>query len=237
MQHNVTYIDDLLDLDDPVQKGAFNKVAHKDSIKTLPDFESHSPHGKLIESYTDENTPFAIPSQGHSGQRMQQGMTPPQQQDRGHDDRHRPPGMGQPGMGQPGMGHPGMGHPGMGHPGMGHPGMGQPGMGHPGMGQPGMGHPGMGQPGMRGMGSAAPNQKMEKYTPKGILKSQPRIVEHLKSDHSHHADDMSCRDIADHIANCPICSKIYRRKNLVYIIIIILLVIINLIFLQRIVSK
>lgn len=213
MQHNVTYIDDLLDLDDPVQKGAFNKVGHKDSIKTLPDFESHSPHGKLIESYTSENTPsFAIPSQGHSGQRMQQGMTPPQQQDRGHDDRHRPPGMGQPGMGQPGMG-------------------------HPGMGQPGMGHPGMGQPGMRGMGSAAPNQKMEKYTPKGILKSQPRIVEHLKSDHSHHADDMSCRDIADHIANCPICSKIYRRKNLVYIIIIILLVIINLIFLQRIVSK
>ena len=208
MQHNVTYIDDLLDLDDPVQKGAFNKVGHKDSIKTLPDFESHSPHGKLIESYTSENTPsFAIPSQGHSGQRMQQGMTPPQQQDRGHDDRHRPPGMGQPGMG------------------------------HPGMGQPGMGHPGMGQPGMRGMGSAAPNQKMEKYTPKGILKSQPRIVEHLKSDHSHHADDMSCRDIADHIANCPICSKIYRRKNLVYIIIIILLVIINLIFLQRIVSK
>ena len=56
MNQNVTFIDDLLDLDDPTQRGAFNKVVNKTSIKTLPpmgDETFSKPYGQVIEPFND----------------------------------------------------------------------------------------------------------------------------------------------------------------------------------------
>ena len=220
MYQNVTFIDDLLDLDDPVQNGAFNKINNnKTSIKTLPEpfaAQQNISHGQPIDE------PIISTSQ-HSGQRMRPGIAPPRENMMNTGLQHGPPGMqqGPPGMqqGPPGMhqGHPGMQqqHPGMQQhqqpQGM-HPGMQQGPQGHPGMQHPSMQHPGM--------------QSKESFRPKII---QPKIIENYKN-------ELSCREIADHVSNCPICSKLYRQKRTGYIIAIIVLVIINLILLNRVVS-
>jgi len=225
---NITYIDDLLDLDDPAQKGAFNKIVNRESIKSMPDPNGGGaiPNGKLIESFNEQhippggnlsNGPLNVRGPGHSGFN--------------HKEQFNPHGMnGAPGMsmGPPGMsmGPPGMsmGPPGMsmGPPGMsmGPPGMGQRSMGPPGMGPPGMGQRSMGPPGHRAM-----SPPREAYQPK-----MPRIIENFKP-------ELSCRDVADHITNCPICSKLYKQKRTGYIIAIIVLVIINLILLNKVFSS
>jgi len=204
MYQNVTFIDDLLDLDDPVQNGAFNKINNNaSSIKTLPEpfvAQQNISHGQPIDE------PIISTSQ-HSGQRMRPGVAPPRENMMNTGLQHGPPGMqhGPPGMQQ--------GPPGMqqGPPGMqqGHPGMQQ---GHPGMQQGPQGPPGM--------------RSKEMFKSKII---QPRIIENYKN-------ELSCREIADHVSNCPICSKLYRQKRTGYIIAIIVLVIINLILLNRVVS-
>ena len=229
---NITYIDDLLDLDDPAQKGAFNKIVNRESIKSMPDPNGGGAisNGKLIESFNEQrvppggnlsNGPLNVRGPGHSGFN--------------HKEQFNPHGMnGASGMSSPGMGHPGMsmgppgmsmGPPGMGPPGMSSPGMGQRSMGSPGMGSPGMGSPGMGSPGMGPPGHRAMSPPREAYQPK-----MPRIIENFKP-------ELSCRDVADHITNCPICSKLYKQKRTGYIIAIIVLVIINLILLNKVFSS
>ena len=43
----------------------------------------------------------------------------------------------------------------------------------------------------------------------------------------------SCLDVAEHIANCPICSKFYNTNNTIYIIAIIVLSIICILLLKK----
>jgi hypothetical protein len=43
----------------------------------------------------------------------------------------------------------------------------------------------------------------------------------------------SCIDIAEHIANCPICSKFYNTDKSIYIIAIIVLVILCILLLKK----
>ena len=231
MMPNVTYIDDLLDLDDPAQKGAYSKIANRNSIKSMPDPNGSVPNGKLIESFTEQpglsnsnmhnihrgppsniNEHLNIRGPGHSGFNHREQFT---------SGYNSPPGMGPPGMGA-GMGPPGMGV-GMGPPGMGPPGMGPPGMGA-GMGPPGM-RAGMGPPGMRSTDKNLMSPPREAFQSK-----MPRIVENFKP-------ELSCRDLADHIGNCPVCSKLYKQKRTGYIIAIIVLVIINLILLNKVFSS
>ena len=247
MMPNVTYIDDLLDLDDPAQKGAYSKIANRNSIKSLPDPNGSVPNGKLIESFTEQpglsnsnmhnihrgspsniNEHLNIRGPGHSGFNHREQFTygyntSPGMGPSGMGAEVGPSRMGPPGMGPPGMGPPGMGQPGMGQPGMGPPGMGA-GMGPPGMGPPGMGA-GMGPPGMRSTDKNLMSPPREAFQSK-----MPRIVENFKP-------ELSCRDLADHIGNCPVCSKLYKQKRTGYIIAIIVLVIINLILLNKVFSS
>jgi hypothetical protein len=44
---------------------------------------------------------------------------------------------------------------------------------------------------------------------------------------------ISCRNIYDHIENCPICSKYYKQSNRIYILIIIFLILIILLLLRQ----
>ena len=48
------------------------------------------------------------------------------------------------------------------------------------------------------------------------------------------ANTPSCLDVADHIANCPICSKFYNNDKTIYIITIVILAIIVILLLKRI---
>jgi hypothetical protein len=47
-------------------------------------------------------------------------------------------------------------------------------------------------------------------------------------------DTFNCRDIADHVSNCTVCSRLYNNDKTIYIISIIILVIINFLLLKRI---
>lgn len=46
-------------------------------------------------------------------------------------------------------------------------------------------------------------------------------------------DGPSCLDVADHIENCPICSKLYKDDKTVYLIAIVVLAIICIILLKK----
>ena len=43
-----------------------------------------------------------------------------------------------------------------------------------------------------------------------------------------------CVDVADHAANCPVCSKLYANNNTIFILIIVFLALVNLLLLKRI---
>ena len=105
---NVTYINDLLDLDDPNQKGAFNKIAAKESIKVLPP----PGHGAFNEPYNQHNdiSDFNKPhlSNPYVNEKFTSITTLPEFESQ--------PNMGPPNMGPPNMGQPNMGPPNMGHP-------------------------------------------------------------------------------------------------------------------------
>ena len=46
-------------------------------------------------------------------------------------------------------------------------------------------------------------------------------------------DTFNCRDIADHISNCIVCSQLYKNDRTIYIIVIIILTIISFLLLRR----
>jgi hypothetical protein len=47
---------------------------------------------------------------------------------------------------------------------------------------------------------------------------------------------LNCIDIAEHVKDCPICSKFYKRDNTLYIIVIVVLAIITILLLKRVLN-
>lgn len=67
--------------------------------------------------------------------------------------------------------------------------------------------------------------------------SPPYLVERIKEERISRGinpGDISCKDIAEHIKNCEICSKIYNTDKTLYIIAIVILIIICIYLLKRI---
>jgi hypothetical protein len=103
-----------------------------------------------------------------------------------------------------------------------------------GMGQ-GMGQ-GMSMP--MGMGQ----QGMMQQQNMGYNMGQPEIIPFEYElpryhPHPHHQSELSCMTIANHIKECPICSKFYNCDNSIYIVCIVLLIVICIILLKRIIEK
>ena len=99
-----------------------------------------------------------------------------------------------------------------------------------GMAQQGMGQP-MGQPmdmNQGGMGYGM-HQGMR----------QPEMIpfEYELPRYYQHQQELSCMTIANHIKDCPICSKFYNCDNSIYIVCIVLLIVICIILLKRIIEK
>ena len=68
--------------------------------------------------------------------------------------------------------------------------------------------------------------------------------QHQEQQHHHHQDQQqvsplrgigapTCLDIADHISQCPLCSKFYKNDKTVYIVVIVILIIICILLLKR----
>ena len=161
---------------------------------------------------------------------------------------------GPPMHGQPMPGHPMYGHDFGGEPPMprqqmpGHPMHGPPMHGHPMHGPPMHGPPMHGHPMQRGVREhlqrpfGPSRERMLKQTGREMNIERPQKEMFSKSPETKHSTnehfkgELSCRQIADHISNCPICSKLYKRQRAVYIIVIIVLAILLLICFKKIIG-
>ena len=51
------------------------------------------------------------------------------------------------------------------------------------------------------------------------------------------ADELNCRDIANHIANCPVCSSLYGSNEKIFYFVIIVLIIVILMLINKLLEK
>lgn len=67
----------------------------------------------------------------------------------------------------------------------------------------------------------------------------PTMIEQSNMKNSHNyspnqnVDNLNCREIAEHIKSCPVCSKIYNKDPTIYIVIIIILIISIILLLRK----
>ena len=85
-------------------------------------------------------------------------------------------------------------------------------------------------------GKYIPPQQPIQYQPQSQSQYQPQY-QPVQPQHYYEQQEISCISIANHIKECPICSKFYNCDNSLYIICIVLLIIICVILLKRIIEK
>jgi hypothetical protein len=79
-----------------------------------------------------------------------------------------------------------------------------------------------------------PFQQLPQHFPQQIIYEEPVIKNHRPF---YDAEDLSCMTIANHIKDCPICSKFYNCDNSIYIVCIVLLIMVCVILLKKIIEK
>lgn len=77
-------------------------------------------------------------------------------------------------------------------------------------------------------------QDFQQYQPQQQIQ---QTVEPVQRQHYHYDEELSCMTIANHIKECPICSKFYNCDNSIYIVSIVLLIFICIILLKKIIEK
>ena len=222
MKRDVTYIDDLLDLDEPSQRGAYNKVASHNSIKELPQPGNAVPfnNGNTIEQYS----PILSEKQRHAPVSFNTNQRNNHLENMMNMNHIQPGHSGFSANIQPG-----------------HMISNMPGN------MPGNipGNMPGNVPGNMPNGFAPGSRMIEKYQqhiqrpPSPQIQEQPvqRIhKENFEKQRREYYDNLNCRDVAEHISNCPVCSKLYKPNNTIYIIIIIMLVVINLLCVKKLLS-
>ena len=66
---------------------------------------------------------------------------------------------------------------------------------------------------------------------------QPQPQHQPQSYYQHFEHELSCMTVANHIKECPICSRFYNCDNSMYIVCVVLLIIVCIILLKRIIEK
>lgn len=79
-----------------------------------------------------------------------------------------------------------------------------------------------------------PFQQLSPQVPQQIIYEEP-VVKTQRSFYD--TEDLSCMTIANHIKDCPICSKFYNCDNSIYIVCIVLLIMVCVILLKKIIEK
>ena len=104
--------------------------------------------------------------------------------------------------------------------------------------QPNLNQP---NPNQFNMNQFNPNQfNPNQFNPNQFMNMQPDQYYYKNSDPEpkyYSEPDLSCMTIANHIKDCPICSKFYNSDNSIYIVCIVLLIIVCIILLKRIIEK
>ena len=63
------------------------------------------------------------------------------------------------------------------------------------------------------------------------------VFKHHRNHFFNETEELSCMTVANHIKDCPICSKFYNCDNSIYIVCIVLLIMVCVILLKRIIEK
>ena len=63
------------------------------------------------------------------------------------------------------------------------------------------------------------------------------IIKQQRNNHFFEPEELSCMTVANHIKDCPICSKFYNCDNSIYIVCIVLLIMVCVILLKKIIEK
>lgn len=71
-----------------------------------------------------------------------------------------------------------------------------------------------------------------KIIQKKIEELQPNIHQNMPLNNNTHLQ-LTCRNIYEHIENCPICNKYYKQSNRTYVLIIIFLILIILLLIRQ----
>lgn len=88
-----------------------------------------------------------------------------------------------------------------------------------------------------GMMSQPPMQmQMPQQMPQQFMFEEQQPVRHIRQQ-IYEPEEISCMTIANHIKECPICSKFYNCDNSMYIVCIVLLIMVCVILLKRIIEK
>ena len=66
-----------------------------------------------------------------------------------------------------------------------------------------------------------------------VMNEQPKVIMPVKPMHNNSMSELTCRNVYEHIENCPFCQKYYKQSNRTYILIIVFLVLIILILLRQ----
>jgi hypothetical protein len=63
------------------------------------------------------------------------------------------------------------------------------------------------------------------------------VIKQQRNNHFFEPEELSCMTVANHIKDCPICSKFYNCDNSMYIVCIVLLIMVCVILLKKIIEK
>lgn len=85
-----------------------------------------------------------------------------------------------------------------------------------------------------GMSRMGPPQNAQQ-PPSQPIEHVPQVPQNMGPMVPHHLR-INCIDIANHLQDCPLCSKFYDNNKTVYIIVIIVLVIVCLLLLKRVLN-
>lgn len=81
-----------------------------------------------------------------------------------------------------------------------------------------------------------------KLGPKAYPQKKPgnnsyNSLENFSHSHISNRDNLNCIDVANHIKNCPICSKFYENDKSMYVVAIIILIIICIILIRKVLEN
>jgi len=91
-------------------------------------------------------------------------------------------------------------------------------------------------PPQSGMNVGNQQHYQEFFTPPPPPPPPPQLNHDQQTHMRPSSDSPSCLEIADHVNNCPICSRFYKTDNTVYIIAIVILSIICIMLLKKVLN-
>lgn len=84
--------------------------------------------------------------------------------------------------------------------------------------------------------TVTPIESLEEFNEHPPVSVEAPPEEEIKETFSPSGDHVNCKDLLDHVNNCPLCQNYYKNDVLPYIIIIFILVVILIVLLKKVLS-